>query len=82
MYRWTNWKAWLVHFSAVSVILSNPVGPFTTCLECVTGADWEFSHLQHNRKIRFRVLAQRRLVFIAEAIAPALLMIVIETRAL
>lgn len=61
--RRTNWKAWLVPFRAVSVILSNPVGPFITCLARVTGADWEFSQLQHNGKIRFPALAHGRLVF-------------------
>lgn len=61
--RQMNWKAWLVQFSAVSVILGNPVGPFTTCLARVAGADWEFSQLQHNGKIRFPALAHRRLVF-------------------
>lgn len=65
-------------YSSVSVILSSPVGPFTTCLACVTGTGWEFSQLQHNRKIRFHALAQRRLVFITEATAPALLRLVIE----
>lgn len=58
-----NWKAWLARFSAVSVILGSPVGPFPTCLARVTGADWEFSQLQHNSKIRFPALAGGRLVF-------------------
>lgn len=43
-------------YTSVSVILSSPVGPFTTCLACATGADWEFSQLQHKEKIRFRAL--------------------------
>lgn len=80
--RWINGNAWLVCFRAVSVILGDPVGPFTTCLVCIAGADWEFSQLQHCDEIGFLALAHERLVFNHRSSSIGAANVVIETRAL